>query len=462
MIAILSSCKKSKNEPPAEAMYAVTFNSNGGSSVTQQSIQSSSKATKPTDPTRTSYTFTGWYATGSTTVFDFNTPITANITLTAMWMPATSEAAMDEFLKTARFMPNDPRTMTADDKAWFSQNAAWDFTFIFKPEGFTLTTKQENQLRVYFEGVLKTFNYMVYTKPVALATKAMFADRAFFYDKTNAVDPDPLPSAVGTLLVLRGLNTEVIKNKVFTVTLQKRGGNYTGAIFPVPFNPDRDKYTAQDLAAGRRLNYRLPADPVNPAYMTLPVGENFELLKDYDDYWMYTSQQLNDQYTADPNHAFSRGFNYDLLVHELLHAMLNWNHAGGGDDTDLVYSYSGMIGLLMDQRGEERKILTETKILPTGNDSPKNSQDYIAEFGGHMPMACYAKSPFSLGFRRGTYNLYSMYMQNQLNVPVYLQPLPPGTIFYNNTTGPNAGDQKGVPPNPFDGITWKLKYSGVQ
>lgn len=63
--------------------FVVTFNSAGGSSVTNQTIESGQTATRPTNPTRDGYTFDGWFV--GNTEFNFSTAITGNITLTARW-----------------------------------------------------------------------------------------------------------------------------------------------------------------------------------------------------------------------------------------------------------------------------------------------------------------------------------------------------------------------------------------
>jgi uncharacterized repeat protein (TIGR02543 family) len=64
----------------------VTFNSNGGSSVPAQTVDNGYKATKPADPTKSGYTFGGWYTDSAcTTAFDFNTAVTSDITLYAKW-----------------------------------------------------------------------------------------------------------------------------------------------------------------------------------------------------------------------------------------------------------------------------------------------------------------------------------------------------------------------------------------
>ena len=66
--------------------YTVTFDSNGGSAVIAQSIEAGQTGTKPADPTKANYAFAGWYSdSGLTQAFDFNTPISTDITLYAKW-----------------------------------------------------------------------------------------------------------------------------------------------------------------------------------------------------------------------------------------------------------------------------------------------------------------------------------------------------------------------------------------
>ncbi|GHT52840.1 hypothetical protein FACS1894106_2400 [Spirochaetia bacterium] len=67
-------------------LYAVIFNSNGGSYVPAQKIAYSQKATRPDDPTKTRYAFDDWYSDSEfETVYDFDTEITGNLTLYAKW-----------------------------------------------------------------------------------------------------------------------------------------------------------------------------------------------------------------------------------------------------------------------------------------------------------------------------------------------------------------------------------------
>ncbi|MCI6634122.1 MAG: InlB B-repeat-containing protein [Clostridiales bacterium] len=61
----------------------VSFNSNGGTAVDPQTIEKGGKATRPDNPTMDGYTFVNWYLDGN--VYDFNTPVTEDITLHAQW-----------------------------------------------------------------------------------------------------------------------------------------------------------------------------------------------------------------------------------------------------------------------------------------------------------------------------------------------------------------------------------------
>jgi len=72
-----------KPTTPAEKKYTVTFNSNGGSSVSSQTVVEGNKATQPSNPTRSGYNFAGWLLNGS--AYNFDLSVTSDITLVAKW-----------------------------------------------------------------------------------------------------------------------------------------------------------------------------------------------------------------------------------------------------------------------------------------------------------------------------------------------------------------------------------------
>jgi len=63
--------------------YTVTFDSDGGSNVEPQVINYNETATIPNNPTKSGYIFKGWQLNGNT--YNFNTLITNNIILKAVW-----------------------------------------------------------------------------------------------------------------------------------------------------------------------------------------------------------------------------------------------------------------------------------------------------------------------------------------------------------------------------------------
>ncbi|MCW2794912.1 InlB B-repeat-containing protein, partial [Nocardioides sp.] len=76
--------------------YTVTFDANGGGTVADQTVAYGDPATLPTEPTRTGYTFTGWYSAASgSTLYDFTNPITGAQTLYAHWTADTPTPATD-------------------------------------------------------------------------------------------------------------------------------------------------------------------------------------------------------------------------------------------------------------------------------------------------------------------------------------------------------------------------------
>lgn len=62
--------------------YTVTFQSEGGSEVASQ-IRANTPAGRPADPTKEGYTFIGWY--NGESEWNFETPVTEKLTLTAKW-----------------------------------------------------------------------------------------------------------------------------------------------------------------------------------------------------------------------------------------------------------------------------------------------------------------------------------------------------------------------------------------
>ena len=73
--------------------YSVTFDSDGGTSITGQLISEGSKASKPTNPTKKGFEFVEWQLDG--VKYDFNNGVTDNITLKAKWEEKVENEPID-------------------------------------------------------------------------------------------------------------------------------------------------------------------------------------------------------------------------------------------------------------------------------------------------------------------------------------------------------------------------------
>jgi len=78
--------------------YTVKFNTNGGNAVSDKSVAYGNTVTKPADPTRDGYTFTGWYTDEAcTALYDFSVKVTKSFTLYAGWEKTETPVDSDLF-----------------------------------------------------------------------------------------------------------------------------------------------------------------------------------------------------------------------------------------------------------------------------------------------------------------------------------------------------------------------------
>ena len=76
---------------PSAKVFTVSFDPGNGQMVSGRSVRAGQAIAEPKAPTRSGYSFDGWYKGGSK--YDFSTPVTADVTLTARWK-AVSEPAV--------------------------------------------------------------------------------------------------------------------------------------------------------------------------------------------------------------------------------------------------------------------------------------------------------------------------------------------------------------------------------
>lgn len=162
-ITLTAMWKKKASNEIITTTYIVTFDSNGGSAVSSQVVESGNTAIRPTSPTRSGYTFAGWY--NGNAAFDFNTKITSNITLTAKWN-ATNTISMytvtfnsdggstvaSQIVESGKMVtkPSDPTKFGYDFVGWYNGNTAFNFNTKIT-SNITLTAKWKVSKNLYLE-----------------------------------------------------------------------------------------------------------------------------------------------------------------------------------------------------------------------------------------------------------------------------------------------------------------------
>lgn len=75
--------------------YTISFNTNGGSEIENQTVGANSNAVKPDNPTKKGYTFAGWFTDAElVSEYNFNTLVNSNITLYAKWDEKSSSGIL--------------------------------------------------------------------------------------------------------------------------------------------------------------------------------------------------------------------------------------------------------------------------------------------------------------------------------------------------------------------------------
>lgn len=78
-------------------IFDVSFETNGGSTVKKQQITEGKTATEPQNPTKTGYTFGGWYKDKDlTSAYDFSAAVSSDMTLFAKWIENGKTDVSDE------------------------------------------------------------------------------------------------------------------------------------------------------------------------------------------------------------------------------------------------------------------------------------------------------------------------------------------------------------------------------
>lgn len=97
-----------KEIEPDKVYYTVRFNTDGGTTIANQVVESGQMVTQPENPTKEGYTFEGWQIDGA--LYDFGQPVMSDLTITAIWFevekPDEPEEPTEDKTYTVRFNGN--------------------------------------------------------------------------------------------------------------------------------------------------------------------------------------------------------------------------------------------------------------------------------------------------------------------------------------------------------------------
>ena len=228
--------------------YTVTFQSEGGSEVASQ-IRANTPAAQPDNPTKEGHTFIGWYSGESE--WDFETPVTADLTLTAKWQinrytitfdtaGGSEVPSITQDYGTAITPPAAPTRTGYTFAGWDRESPttmpAGDMTITARwtVNQYTITFKPENG----GEDIVITQDYGTAITPPAAPTRTGYTFAG--WDKTI---PTTMPAGDMTITAQWQLNR-------YTITFDTAGGSevpsitqdYGTAITP-PAAPTRTGYT---------------------------------------------------------------------------------------------------------------------------------------------------------------------------------------------------------------------------
>ena len=115
-----------KDEVPGATEWTVTFMSNGTTYKTL-TVENDQSVSKPSNPTRPGYTFTGWYQDNACTIpYRFGTAVTSDLTLYAGWKRNTTEHK--PVTPVDPIQPVEPEVPTFTDVKptdWYSEAVAY-------------------------------------------------------------------------------------------------------------------------------------------------------------------------------------------------------------------------------------------------------------------------------------------------------------------------------------------------
>ena len=200
--------------------YNVTFDSNGGTAVSSAAVEAGQKVAEPAAPTRTGYTFAGWYtAKGGGSKYDFTKPVTADMTLYARWTINKYEVKFDanggSAVKSATVehgktvvKPEDPTRTNYTFTGWYTAKTGGEKFDFAKPITSNVTVFAQWQPRIVFSDVTdKTphFEDIIWLADNGVSTGWLMADGRYEFRGMDTVKRQDMAAFLRRLAAKYGI-----------------------------------------------------------------------------------------------------------------------------------------------------------------------------------------------------------------------------------------------------------------
>lgn len=234
--------------------YTITFNSNGGPSVASQTKNYNTKVDKP-NVSRTGYTFGGWYTDAAlTTSYDFNTPVTANLTLYAKW---------NIIYCTVDFVSNCG-TVVASQRIAYGSKANRPNVTLSKPNyTFVNWYTNNNYTQVFdFDTIIKGNNtlYASWAYTPVIAKDKLTID-GVPYEKTGEVCVIPASMTGANITTVTGVSYSNCYNAEFKQGRTVQISPYAMGKYPVTQELYKAVMSNQEFVVNGDLYLYMPTDP---------------------------------------------------------------------------------------------------------------------------------------------------------------------------------------------------------
>ena len=301
--------------------YSVSFNSNGGSSVTTHSLYQGDIIYTSPVTTRTGYDFDGWYTDNTfTNRVSFPYTVTGTTTLYAKWMPATSQAYTVTFatnggssivaLTNVTYIPTEPSTSRSGYvfDGWFTTSnfSGNKVTFPYTVTGNITLYAKWTQAASY------TVTYMIDGKPWAIVNNVTSINDPNVYERPGlrfdgwyttsnfSGSRITFPYTVTQNTTLYSKWTPV-DSQTYTVTFVTNGGSSIAALIDVtsiPAEPSTSRsgyvfdgwFTASNFS-GSRITFPYTVMKDTTLHAKWIQMETFELI--YDEIDLYSKLTAN-------------------------------------------------------------------------------------------------------------------------------------------------------------------------